>query len=337
MFMPIKKTDKNRYSRLEDILQLALKMQTTEIGISLEDIERIFAVSRRTAERMRDAVIKVFANEECQTRADGKKYWRLGRNSANLIPAFSADEFARLQRAIRLLKSEGRKKDAAVLTELQAKLTNWLSPSKRAAIETDISALTEAEGIAARPRPRPIIDDSILLALRSAILARRKVKISYYSRARSGTGEQTIAPYGFIYGNRHYLVAWSKKAKDYRYFTLGNIKSVEILKDTYEARDFSLKTFSRRSFGVYQENKVYNVIWKFSKKVAADALEFKFHPTQTVEKQKDGTVIVAFTACGLLEMVWHLITWGSEVKIIAPTELKTLYQEHLNKLKGVYK
>ena len=45
-----------RYARQEDLQRLALIMQGSAEGISLSDIEREFSVSRRTAERMRDAV-----------------------------------------------------------------------------------------------------------------------------------------------------------------------------------------------------------------------------------------------------------------------------------------
>ena len=43
-----------RYERVEDILKLALLMQTNSSGLSLYDIQDHFRVSRRTAERMRD-------------------------------------------------------------------------------------------------------------------------------------------------------------------------------------------------------------------------------------------------------------------------------------------
>ena len=47
-----------RYSRQEDLLRLALMMQGSAEGLSIADIERAFYVSRRTAERMRDAVLR---------------------------------------------------------------------------------------------------------------------------------------------------------------------------------------------------------------------------------------------------------------------------------------
>ncbi len=53
-----------RYERVEDILKLALLMQATTYGLSLYDIQDHFRISRRTAERMRDAVVRLFPQIE---------------------------------------------------------------------------------------------------------------------------------------------------------------------------------------------------------------------------------------------------------------------------------
>ena len=44
-------------------------------------------------------------------------------------------------------------------------------------IEPDLEALTEAEGLAMRPGPRPKINAEIVGALREAIITRRKVRL----------------------------------------------------------------------------------------------------------------------------------------------------------------
>ena len=85
-------------------------------------------------------------------------------------------------------------------------------------------------------------------------------------------------------------------------------------------RRFSLREYAERSFGVFQEKPV-DVVWKFSPKAAPDAREFLFHPTQVMEAQADGSLIVRFRAGGLLEMAWHLFTWGNDVKVLKPSKL----------------
>jgi hypothetical protein len=90
-------------------------------------------------------------------------------------------------------------------------------------------------------------------------------------------------------------------------------------------KDFSLQKYAEQSFGVFQE-KPFDVVWRFSPKAAPDAKTFLFHPTQVMEPQPDGSLIVRFHAGGALEMCWHLVTWGGEVRIDKPRKLLSLYR-----------
>ena len=79
---------------------------------------------------------------------------------------------------------------------------------------------------------------------------------------------------------------------------------------------------------IFQE-KPRDVVWQFSASVADAIEEYVFHPNQSMQRQKDGSVIVKFTAGGLMEMCWHLYTWGANVKVIEPIELKELMKKAL--------
>ena len=139
------------------------------------------------------------------------------------------------------------------------------------------------------------------------------------------------SPYGFLYGNRHYLVAYSEneQARAVRMFALLNVTAVTLLDDGFVAQsDFSLRSFASQSFGVFQERPA-KVAWRFSAKAAPDAREFNFHPTQRLTEQPDGSLIVELEAGGLLEMCWHLVTWGSEVEILKPKRLQRLMEQLL--------
>ena len=65
---------------------------------------------------------------------------------------------------------------------------------------------------------------------------------------------------------------------------------------------------------------------------ARDAAEFLFHPNQEIEPQKDGSLIVRFRAGGLLEMSWHLFTWGNEVEVIKPKRLAEILRKQIEAL-----
>jgi hypothetical protein len=53
-----------RCEKLESLLRVALDLRGNAEGLSLVDIQRRYGVSRRTAERMRDAIERVFPQLE---------------------------------------------------------------------------------------------------------------------------------------------------------------------------------------------------------------------------------------------------------------------------------
>lgn len=61
------------YGKMLDLFDLAMKMQESSDGISLADICRDFDVSQRTAERMRDALLRYFPQMEEVYTGEKKK------------------------------------------------------------------------------------------------------------------------------------------------------------------------------------------------------------------------------------------------------------------------
>lgn len=315
-----------RYARADRIIQLALEMQAARGGLTLTDIEERFGVSRRTAIRMRDAVIAAFPQADEVPSNDRAKRWRL--DGANLRPlvAVSAEDMAALETAIALLERANLSEQADAVRGVAAKVKASLAADLMRRIEPDLAALSEAEGIALTAGPRPAIPAALVATLRHAIMACRKLAIAYSARTTGTAGDRIVRPLGFLYGHRHYLVASNDDDATHhpRLFSLPQIASARLLPESF-ARDpdFDLKTLAAQSFGVFREPP-HNVIWRFSAEAAPIARQFAFHPGQQSTDLPDGRLEVRFRAGGLLEMAWHLVTWGRHVEIVAPDALKAL-------------
>lgn len=315
-----------RFEKAEQLLHLAEQMQASSEGISLSDIQEKFDVGRRTAERMRDAVIRLFPNVEERVQEDKTKKWRLRSGSLGHLTNLNADDLSELKTAIDHLRRENLPVQAENLERLWVKLKGMVRPESASRIETDLEALLEAEGHAMRPGPRPKIEPKVLYLLREAIKGSQKVLITYHGRVKGDIRERVVCPYGFLYGARHYLIAWCDDAQDIRTFALANIQEISLTEDFFVRHDdFNLKAYSERSFGVYQEAP-FKVRWKFDSKVADDVKDHLFHPTQIIEEQEDGSVIVSFEAAGWKEMCWHLFTWDGKVEILEPESLIDKYE-----------
>jgi predicted DNA-binding transcriptional regulator YafY len=321
-----------RYEKAETILRIALDMQGSALGLSLDDIRRNYAdkpLSRRTADRLRDAIERLFPQIEQVNPGEIPKRWRLLGGVVGGLANVTADELADLATAVSLLRRENMSVQADSTERVISKMRALLKRPAILRIDPDLEALTEAEGLAMQPGPRPKINLEIVAALRQAILSSKKVRLHYLYRGSGKRGFDTVHPYGFLYGMRHYLVAWSESdwARDYRSFALSNIERVEILDRKFtRKRGFSLQAYAERSFILFQE-KPFNVVWRFSPEAAADARQFLFHPTQAFEEGPDGSLIVRFRAGGALEMCWHLFTWGNQVEVLAPRHLQDLMRK----------
>lgn len=319
-----------RYEKADNLLQLALELQAARGGLSLVDIEQKFAVGRRTAMRMRDAAMRNFPQMEEVDTGERTKRWRLPSGTLDRLVAFTVEELAALEASIRLLERDNREDEAAELATLGAKLRALLKPDVARKVEPDLEALLEAEGLAMRPGPRPRIDISVVEELRQAIKACVKVRIRYRNRKTRKVNERLVHPYGFLHGHRNYLVAWHEnpKANAVALFALPQIKGLELTNEPF-VRDpeFSLEEYAARSFGLFQ-SEPFRTVWKFAPEAADDAEEFIFHPSQIMDRQPDGSLLVTITAASDLEMAWHLYAWGDKVEVLEPPVLSEMVNDN---------
>ncbi len=311
-----------RYERLKDIVTLAIRMQGLRAGMTLDDIRAEFGVSRRTAERMRDGVEWAFGPLELIESGDNRRHWRLGSDALRRLARISATELADLAAAADTLDATGFGERASALRELDTRLRATLHSDSRARIETDIELLAQAEGLAMRPGPRPQLDRDLLDSLREAIATCRIVELRYLSQSTGRRSGQRIEPYGLLYGNRAFLVGRTDWTGDMRLWRLANMSEPRVTGETFmRDPEFDLEAFAKRSFGTFQEEPV-DVVLRFSAQARRDASTFLFHPGQSIEENADGTLTVRFTAGGIDEMCWHLITWGESVTVVEPDRLR---------------
>lgn len=319
-----------RYARLADIVRLARLMQGPGSGLTLDQIESEFEVGRRTAERMRDAVEDAFGPLMKVRTADRRIRWRLTSGDLGKLIRVTPEMVVELASAAEHLERSGLSERTEALRSLADKLRAFLRPihpRSKEALEAELEALMQAEGLAMRPGPRQKLEEGLLVLVREAIKVGRLLEFDYLSW---GTGKQerySVRPYGVLYGNRALLVAQADWADDIRLWRLANVANAR-LSDRQFARDpaFDLGEYAQRAFGAFQEEPM-DVVLRFAAGAAADAANFLFHPSQTSTKNDDETLTVRFTAGGLNELCWHLFTWGESVRVEKPARLRRALAE----------
>lgn len=315
------------FAKAQDLLSLAM-MATGRIGVSLQEIEDEWGCSHRTAQRMTDALQAAFPQTEVVDGEDRKRRWRIHAKAIAPLLTPSAEELAALATAIAELDAMQHTAEAATLRQLQAKVRALLPPGAGTRLAVDEEALLEALGHAARPGPKPMMDSDVNAAISAALKGPFLLRITYRRRSQDNPSERVVAPHGLLLGVRRYLVARdvAKKNGRLQHYRVEEIYSAQVLAESFEMDPaFSLRAHAEKGFGSFESAAQHGeVVWRFAPEAADHARRFVFHPTQTVEQEKDGSLLVRFFASGHLEMCWHLYTWGRSVEVLQPAALRDM-------------
>ena len=130
------------------LLDLAMELQARSEGMTIDEIARFVRGSRRTAERYRDELWRLFPDLRPEQRDDGRKVWRLPQSRFLSKLAPSAQELAQLRTAAQFYEKNGLVLEARQLEALYRKIAAASTPAAWTRLDPDIEALLEAEGLA---------------------------------------------------------------------------------------------------------------------------------------------------------------------------------------------
>ncbi len=312
-----------RHEKAENLLRLCTMMAAQSQGVTLAMIQDEFAVSRRTAERMRDAALRLLPQTEERLDDSGVKHWRALSLPAGLAGIGAADISA-LKAASEMMRSANRDDSADRLRDLADRLLAMQGRKHQLRLEPDLELLMQSEGLALHPGPRVALASDHVETIRAAILASRLLRVRYARRGDAAAREVVLEPYGLLYGPRPYLVAKQAGMPAVRHYRLQGLSQVRLDPGSF-TRDpaFDLDRHRRRLFGVFNEDPM-DVCWRFAPEAADDAADYLFHPDQRCERTAEGALVVRFRAAGALEMAWHLYQWGDKVEVLEPARLRDM-------------
>ena len=315
----------SRLNKANEIIELAILMQNSYIGLTLDDIAREFECSRRSAERMKAVLVEKFGSkiEEVSNSTDKKKRWRFKKGTMNWLINFTPADFANLEQCKKSFKSSAKQKE---IDELIEKI-KALNPENISDVDIDEILSNQAYVIRQGFRDNiKLLPLETLQQINDSILCQKQIRINYYDQ------EYTLNPYGILYSDRAYLIAYNTKAKAIWTFRISKIKEITITDNYFEKEDdFDLKEYCARSFGVFQ-GEIFDVLLQFNKEAVEDVKDYFFHPTQVGKLEKDGSYTLSLKASVEYEIITELLKWRDSVKILAPESLKEAYKNEIRKM-----
>lgn len=311
--------DKPRYSRVSDILDLAIFMSSKIQGVTINEIAERYNVSRRTAERMRDSLVCIFPQIDEIETDDTQKHWGFTNYSISQLISFTPKELANIEQLQRRTTNSEMKDELGKTVE---KIKSFNRKNINS-IEKNIELIMQTEGYAVRQMPQYKISLEMLAVVREAVQFSKIITGVYHDK------ERLLEPLGMIYGEKIYLVAREKAKGDEVYtYLLHKFENLKLTDKIFDKGDFNLQEHTNKSFGVFQ-GEILDVKLSFSPELALEASHYNFHPTQRGKWNEDGTYNVSFKASGSKEIIWHVFRWGAGCKILSPKSLQKDYKKYL--------
>lgn len=317
---------KPRYSRISDIIDLAIFMSSRLQGVTIDDIAERYNVCRRTAERMRNSLTCIFPQVDEIDIGDGYKHWGFINYSIAQLVSFTPKEIANIEQYQRRTTNNEIKEELSKVLE-KIKTLNKKHISN---LENSIELYLQTEGYAVRQTPQYNIDLKVLEIIRDAMQHSKIVTGVYHDKHR------VLEPLGLIYGEKIYLVAREKEKGEGIYtYLLHKFSNIKIMEEPFDRGEFDLQKYNSQSFGVYHGD-ILDVKLRFLPEVAEEASRYNFHPTQKGSWDNNGCYNVSFKASGDKEIMWHVFKWGSNCEILSPGILRDKYRDYLNKVLNNY-
>ncbi len=169
----------------------------------------------------------------------------------------------------------------------------------------------------------------VFRVLSEAWAQRRVVEIEYDAgvydptKAARKTRVQPLAIEPSALTHALYLMGWDESRKANRTFKVERILTASLTPDTFEPRAGAATARELlRAWDVIADEDPVRVVIRFSVAVAKRAAETRWHPSQELEPQDDGTLIWRGLVSGMREIKIWIMGWGADAEVLEPPELR---------------
>jgi proteasome accessory factor B len=178
-----------------------------------------------------------------------------------------------------------------------------------------------------------------LLDLLLQAIEERKAMILLYQPLRATEPvEYEVCPYGLAWHRGSlYLVAHSRDHDEIRHFKVNRISEAEPGRFPFHMpKDFDLASHFAASFGVYQGRGDERVVVRFLPPAARYVQESRWHPSQRLTPQKDGSLLAEFHLSDTEEIRHWILSFGKHARIESPPALVATLRDELQHMTAAY-
>jgi predicted DNA-binding transcriptional regulator YafY len=265
---------------------------------------------------------------------EGKKYWTLEQKAFRRLDAtgFTFAELSALyfsRTLVECLAATPFQKDVRSAFD---KLTDALTPGMRQFLDR-LPLVIQAK---AEPGVFPTASLGRDIArLLDATLQHRRTVMRYHSFSSDREKEYVVEPYRVVFAQGAlYLVAFVPEYGQTRTFALDRIKALSVTEDRFEPVEAEEDAFAH-SLGVHQ-GQPERVTIAFEPRIARYVRERVWHPSQDVQDQADGSVILTLDVSNDFALRSWILGFGPLARVLSPPDLVGQIRGELDQARARY-
>ena len=317
-----------RFYKIDHLLQanpvVPVRQFLDELGVSL-------ATFKRDLEYMRD---RLNAPIVWDRDANGYRFeLAQGAGTRYELPGlwFSPTEAQALLTLEHLIESLNPSILGPHLEPLKARLTALLSTGDHSADEV-------RRRIRVIPFGTRRHDAQHFSVVASALLTRRRLRITYFNRTRDETTEREVSPQRLVYYRANWYVdTFDHLRDDLRSFSVDAIRAAEVLEaKAREVSEARLDEVLASGYGIFSGAKVQWAMLRFTPERARYVAQEEWHPKQKAKWLPDGSYQLEVPYASEKELAMDILRHGAEVEVMAPRSLREDIARRLKDAAGRY-
>jgi proteasome accessory factor B len=120
-----------------------------------------------------------------------------------------------------------------------------------------------------------------------------------------------------------YLVGFDETRGAIRTFKVERIRDVSVAPASFAPPEPGLVAeMFDRAWDIIADQEEVEVVVRFSPTVAARVQEARWHPSQRVTEEPDGSILWRATVAGTIEIRLWVLSWGDDAEVVAPDSLR---------------
>jgi len=171
-----------------------------------------------------------------------------------------------------------------------------------------------------------------------ALLSRKRVDLTYYSRPSDSSSERRVSPQRLIYyRDNWYLDAWCHLRHGLRSFSIDAIKALGLTPEAAKEVDEAVLNRELESgYGIFSGAATHRAVLRFSPATARWVSRETWHPDQTGEYDAAGFYILRVPYSQDPELVMDILKYGAEVEVLEPAALRARVGQRVAAMAALY-